>query len=121
MDSRDLGQWGERQAEKFLKRKGYNIVEKNFSCRYGEIDLIAKKGGFVAFIEVKLRKNAEHGAAMEFVTQAKQRRILTTAQMWLMKNECELQPRFDVIEVYAPRGEMTIRPDISHIENAFGM
>lgn len=119
MDSRELGIWGEAQAEKYLRRKGYFVIERNFSCRQGEIDIIAKKAGYLAFVEVKMRKNADFGAAMEFVTPAKQRRIISTAQLWLLKNPSDLQPRFDVIEIYAPMGEKTRKPEITHIEDAF--
>lgn len=119
MDSRGLGQYGEEQAVKYLKKKRAKIVDRNFKCRGGEIDIIYESGGYIVFAEVKLRKNAEHGAAMEFVTPAKQRRIILTAQVWLSLHPTELQPRFDVIEIYAPDGEKTRRPEINHIEDAF--
>ena len=113
------GDWGENRAVLYLRLHGYRILERNFRCRQGEIDVIAQKGGTVAFVEVKLRKDAEHGEAREFVTYAKQRRIITCAEVWLLKTGCELQPRFDVIEIYAPQGTETLRPAIRHIENAF--
>ena len=118
MDTRSLGRFGERQAAAYLRRKGYKITELNFSCRAGEIDVIAENEKYLVFAEVKLRKNADFGEAREFVTAAKQRRIITTAQMWLCTHESEKQPRFDVIEVYAPEGERgSVR--VNHIENAF--
>lgn len=116
---RELGDWGEDRAVLFLRLHGYAIVERNYRCRQGEIDIIARKRGVIAFIEVKLRKNAEHGEAKEFVTYAKQRRILTAAQIWLASNDIDLQPRFDVIEIYAPDGMETRRPMIRHLEGAF--
>ena len=119
MEKKELGTWGEDKAAFYLRKKGYTVIEKNFSCRFGEIDIIAKKGGMVAFVEVKLRKNNDFAAAREFVTYSKQRRIISTAQLWMMKNESELQPRFDVIEIYAPQGTSTRRPEITHIEDAF--
>ena len=70
-------------------------------------------------MEVKLRKDDRFGQAREFVTPAKQRRILTAASLYLAAHESEAQPRFDVIEVYAPAGEKTLFPRITHIENAF--
>lgn len=118
MDARTLGRFGEEQAAKYLRRKGYAIREQNFSCRGGEIDIIAENRDFVAFVEVKLRKNADFGAAREFVTASKQQRIIKTAQLWLMKTRCEKQPRFDVVEIYAPFGDKG-RITINHIENAF--
>ncbi len=118
MDKRSLGSFGERQAAAYLRRKGYNIIEMNFSCRAGEIDVIAENKEYVVFAEVKLRKNADHGEAREFVTAAKQRRIIKTAQLWLCTHESEKQPRFDVVEVYAPDGERG-RVTVNHIEDAF--
>lgn len=119
-DKGERGAWGEERAVLYLRLHGYRILERNFRCRQGEIDIIARRGGVVVFVEVKLRKNAEHGEAREFVTIAKQRRILSSAGLWLMKSGCELQPRFDVIEIYAPAGTKTLRPVIRHLENAFG-
>ena len=75
----------------------------------------------MAFVEVKLRKNADHGAAAEFVTAAKQRRVILTAERWLQQNPTDLQPRFDVIEVYAPDGLDTKRPEIHHLEDAYSL
>ena len=119
-DKKERGNWGEDRAVLYLRLHGYQILERNFRCRQGEIDIIARRGGVVAFVEVKLRKNAEHGEAREFVTIAKQRRILCSSGFWLARNGCELQPRFDVIEIYAPAGTKTLRPAIRHLENAFG-
>ena len=118
MDTRSLGQFGEEQAARYLRRRFYSIVERNYRCRFGEIDLIARRGGILAFVEVKLRKDDAHGEAREFVTAQKQQRVLAAAQLWLSQNETELQPRFDVIEVYAPNGENG-PVKIRHIENAF--
>ena len=90
----------------------------NYSCRFGEIDVIAEDRKFLVFVEVKLRKNAAFAQAREFVTSAKQQRVITAAQLWLSQNPTEKQPRFDVIEVYAPDGENG-KIQINHIENAF--
>ncbi len=114
-----LGHWGEAEAAIYLRSKGYVILSANFRCRMGEIDIIASKGGYIAFIEVKLRKNAEHGTAGEFVDKRKQSKIKTTASLWLEWNETELQPRFDVIEIYAPNGASERGMKINHIINAF--
>ena len=119
MTKSELGAWGEEKAATFLRRKGYRILEQNFRCRQGEIDIIARKRETIAFVEVKLRKNAEHGEAREFVTYSKQSRILLTAQLWMSQHEGEYQPRFDVIEVYAPQGINERNYRIEHLENAF--
>ena len=120
-DKKTLGNWGEDKAALYLRLHGYRIAERNFRCRQGEIDIIARKGDIVAFVEVKQRKNADFGEAREFVTFSKQRRVIAAAEFWLLKTRCELQPRFDVIEVYAPEGTKTLRPEINHIENAFSL
>lgn len=113
------GRWGEDLAAEFLKKKGWRIVGRNYSCRMGEIDIIAQKGRYIVFAEVKLRKSARFARAMEYVTEAKQRRIVTAAELWLQANPTKAQPRFDVIEVYAPEGLRTETPEINHIEDAF--
>ena len=118
MEKRELGNFGEERAARYLRRRGYRIVERNFRCRQGEIDIIAEKRGYLVFVEVKLRKNERFAEAREFVNAAKQRRILTAAQLWLAQHESSLQPRFDVIEVYAPAGERG-PVKIEHLENAF--
>ena len=120
-DQKERGNWGEDRAARYLRLHGYRIVERNFRCRQGESDVIARKGEIVAFVEVKQRKNADFGEAREFVTFSKQRRIIAAAELWLLKTGCELQPRFDVIEVYAPAGTRTLFPEINHIENAFSV
>lgn len=113
------GLWGEQQAAAYLKRRGYRILGQNYTCRFGEIDVIAADRKYVAFVEVKLRSTDRFAQAREFVGAAKQERIRTAASLWLAENETALQPRFDVIEIY---GNETMDPkqlDIRHIENAF--
>ena len=118
MDSRQKGGWGEERAARYLRLRAYRILDKNYRCRLGEIDLIARRGGFLVFVEVKLRRTDRSGEAREFVGRSKQERILATAQLWLQEHETSLQPRFDVIEIYAPDGPEG-RVKINHIENAF--
>ena len=116
MDFRHLiGSAGESVAANYLRRKRYKIIEQNFSCRFGEIDIIAQKAEYIVFVEVKTRKNEVFALAREFVTYSKQQRILKTAMLWLQQNETELQPRFDVIEVVGEGFGRKVR----HIENAF--
>ena len=114
MEKRELGSFGEKKAAEHLKGKGFRIVETNYSCRFGEIDIIAEDGRYLVFAEVKLRKDDLHGAAMEFVTPTKQKKIRKTAEYWLCCNQTELQPRFDVIEIYTGGGIK-----INHLEDAF--
>lgn len=114
-----LGRWGEEQAARFLERKGYAILETRYRKREGEVDLVAENDRFLCFVEVKLRKNTRMGEAREYVTAAKQRRVRTAALYYLTEHPDGLQPRFDVIEVYAPNGSETKAPVIRHWENAF--
>ena len=114
-----LGPWGETLAAAYLQKKRYQIVACNYKCRFGEIDLIAKNRKEIVFVEVKLRKSADFVQAREYVGFQKQNRIRTTAEIWLQANPTELQPRFDVIEIYAPDGMATTKPQIIHLEDAF--
>lgn len=113
------GAWGEALAAEYLREKGYRICDSGYACRFGEIDLIAEKGRFLAFVEVKLRKSDDFGRAGEYVDEKKRQRLRTTACHYLTSHRTRLQPRFDVIEVYAPEGTETRNPQIYHIEDAF--
>ena len=114
-----LGPWGETLAAAYLQKKRYQIVACNYKCRFGEIDLIAKNRKEIVFVEVKLRKSADFVQAREYVGYQKQNRIRTTAEIWLQANPTELQPRFVVIEIYAPDGLATTKPQIIHLVDAF--
>jgi putative endonuclease len=106
MKKTELGAWGENLAAAQLEKEGYRIRERNFRCRLGEIDIIAQKGDILAFVEVKLRKSSSHGEAREFVTASKQQKLRMTASFFLTGRPWaqDLQPRFDVLEIYAPQG-----------------
>ena len=119
-DTRQLGRFGEAVAAEYLRKKGYRLLGLNYRTRRGEIDLIASEGRYLVFAEVKLRKSSAFAQAREFVTPAKQRRVIAAAEDWLQKHPGTLQPRFDVLEVYAPEGTQTREPVIRHWENAFG-
>jgi len=119
-DKKLLGRWGEALTADYFRSKGYTITALNYATRFGEVDLIAESRKFVVFAEVKLRKDSRFAEAKEFVTREKQRRILAAAGQWLSENECGKQPRFDVVEIYAPDGMATEKPQIIHTEDAFG-
>ncbi len=114
-----LGVWGETLAASYLQKKHYNIVACNYRCRMGEIDLICQNRRYLVFVEVKLRKTDRFGTAREFVGADKQEKLKATAALWLQQNPTDLQPRFDVIEIYAPQGMQTKRPVITHLKDAF--
>ena len=113
------GAWGEALAAEYLRKKRYKIEAAGYSCKFGEIDLIVSNRKFLVFVEVKLRKSPDFAAAMEYVDRHKQDRLRTTASVYLSQNPTNLQPRFDVIEIYAPDGTATNRPEIRHLEDAF--
>lgn len=118
-DLRLLGRWGESKAAEWMRKNGYKLIGAGYRCRFGEIDLIATKGMFICFTEVKMRRNADFAQACEFVDNRKQQRLRRTAEHYLSEHATELQPRFDVVEIYAPQGISTKNPQINYIENAF--
>ena len=110
--SRAEGTWGEAEVANYLRRRGYTLLAHGFHCRFGEIDLIARRRGVTAMVEVKARASDRFAQAMEYVDARKQQRIRLTAQQWLAQQTDDPQVRFDVVEVY-PGGR------VRHIENAF--
>lgn len=114
-----MGAWGEALAAEYLRKKRYEVVAAGYHCRFGEIDLIVKDRKYLVFVEVKLRKSADFAKALEYVDRRKQDRLRITASMYLSQNPTALQPRFDVIEIYAPEGMTTRKPEIRHMEDAF--
>lgn len=113
------GAWGEAIAAEYLRYKHYKIEAVGYYCRFGEIDLIVSDRKYLVFVEVKLRKSGSFAKAMEYVDRRKQDRLRITASMFLSQNPTKLQPRFDVIEIYAPEGSSTLNPQIRHLEDAF--
>ena len=118
-ESRLLGRWGEELAARELRARGCEILASGWRCRFGEIDLIARDGDYLCFVEVKLRKDGRVAQAREFVDRRKQEKLRTTAQLYLAEHPTQLQPRFDVVEIYAPQGLATRVPEIYVIPDAF--
>lgn len=118
MKNNASGTAGENAAANYLLSRGYKISERNFRCRYGEIDIIAEKDGCIVFAEVKTRKTDAFGRPAEFVNMAKREKIRKTALVYT--GDPDVRMRFDVIEIlYEERfGEFWIKK-INHIENAF--
>ena len=119
VQSRGKGAWGRDYAAAYLRRRGYRILARNYSCRFGEIDIIAADRHYVVFVEVKLRASDRFVRAGAYVTPAKQARIRTAASLWLAEHETALQPRFDVIEIYGDADTPRRQRRINQIENAF--
>lgn len=111
------GKFGEDKATKYLEDLGYEIICNNFSCMQGEIDIIAKEGRELIFVEVKTRSSKKYGEAKEAVNKNKQKHLLSAIKYYLYKNNLENELiRIDVIEVYLRKG-ITI---INHIKQAIG-
>jgi putative endonuclease len=116
---RALGAEGEARAARFLARRGYRIVDRNVRAGGVEVDLIARRGGVVVFVEVKTRRSLRHGPPELAVDGAKQRRLIRAATAWLTENPARFRSaRFDVIACTAPE-----RPgdawQIDHLPGAF--
>ncbi len=112
-----LGRWGEEAAARYLRKQGMKILERNMRTPVGEIDIIARQGKTLVFVEVKTRRSLAFGSPLEAVGQFKQRQIRRTAQWYLGQGKGRgLQPRFDVVAVHA----IGDRAEIEHIVNAFG-
>ena len=114
-----VGAWGEALAWEYLRKKRYTLEAAGFHCRFGEIDLIVRNKHFLVFVEVKLRKSDAFARAADHVDPRKQRRLISTASFYLSQHPTELRTRFDVIEIYAPQGALTVEPQIHHLEDAF--
>ena len=114
---RALGELGECLAEQHLLAKGYRIRERNFRIREGEIDLIAEIGGTLVFVEVRARKGARMGTAIESLTPAKQRRLIVLAEAYgQVREDLPEDQRIDVIALdLSPSGKLL---SVEHIEGA---
>jgi putative endonuclease len=113
---RHTGESGESIAVKFLKKNGYKIIEQNYRCKLGEIDIIARDSRVLAFIEVKARRTEEFGGPKRAVTFRKQRKISMVALNYLKETEqMGKKARFDVVAIRLLPGD----PDVEIIKNAF--
>jgi len=112
-----LGAIGESIAVTFLQGAGFSIVERNFRCVCGELDIVARDGRTIVFVEVKCRNNEIYGPPQLAVTPFKQRQISKAALVWLSKRKLyDAEARFDVVAIVLHEGDL---PDIEHIKNAF--
>ncbi|MGH7785003.1 MAG: YraN family protein [Candidatus Binatia bacterium] len=111
-----LGREGERIAERYLKKKGYKLVERNYRCAVGELDLIVLDRRVIVFVEVKTRTGPGFGSPLEAVEFRKQHKMIQAAQFFLTaRNLNQREARFDVVGVSWPGAQ----PLVEHIENAF--
>ena len=112
----NLGLIGEKLVKRYLIRRFYKILKCNYNSKYGEIDIIAKRGKYLVFVEVKTRSKNSYGSPAEYVTKQKQQKIIKTAYSFVFKYPYNLYYRFDVAEVYENSGKF----NINYIKNAFG-
>ncbi|MDR2088099.1 MAG: YraN family protein [Clostridiales Family XIII bacterium] len=115
-----LGKWGERRAARYLEGKGFVVLQTNFRCRVGEIDIVAREGAVLVFAEVKTRADLLYGLPCEAVTEQKQKQLARVAEVYLSMlpraaPAAEQHLRFDVIEILVHGGRAWIR----HIREAF--
>lgn len=110
-EKRALGFRGEGRAVKFLKKSGYEVLHRNFRCPFGEVDIIAQKGGVLCFIEVKTRSSDYFGAPNQAVDKKRQSRYIDSARYYFANREIDCTVRFDIIEIMDGK--------INHIESAF--
>jgi len=111
-----LGKAGEQVAEQYLKNKGYKLIERNYRCPLGELDLIVLDRRVVVFVEVKTRSGHGYGSPLEAVEFRKQRKLIQAAQYFLSEKKLhQRDARFDVVGISWPGRE----PVVEHIENAF--
>ena len=116
LNNRLSGAWGEELALRYLRRRGYTLVERNYRTRYGELDLILRHQNTLVFVEVKTRRGVGFGDPLEAVTARKQATIRALAERYLSERGPDLdEVRFDVVGILAGEGG----PTVTHIENAF--
>jgi putative endonuclease len=113
-----LGKEGEKVAERYLRKKGYRVVERNYRCMSGEVDLIVLDRRVIVFVEVKTRTGHRFGTPLEAVEFRKQRKMIQAAQFFLnQKKLYQRDARFDVVGISWPGDD----PVVEHIQNAFEM
>lgn len=114
-NSQKQGQEGEMLAKNYLLKEGYEIVELNYRYKKYEIDIIAKKGETMVFVEVKTRKNSTFGEPEIFVTRQKQGFVIAAANQYLKDNNISLESRFDIIAIIQLNNTRTVK----HLEAAY--
>jgi putative endonuclease len=116
MGKKEIGQKGEDIAATFLRKKGFIILERNYHCKYGEIDLVVKKKGFLVFVEVKARSSMDFGTPEEAVTPAKLEKIIATGYFYQSQHQDAPQAmRVDVIAIEFDEKGKLMR--LEHLQN----
>ena len=111
----ETGKQGEAEAVRYLQEKGYEIVARNYRHQHAEIDLIAKKGRLLVFVEVKTRSNLSYGNPEEFVSYTKAKLVMKAAEYYIFSHDWLFDIRFDIVAVTLASPEWQVK----HIEDAF--
>ena len=117
MNINKQGHWGEIYAARYMQKNGYDLMAAGFRCREGELDIVAFKGNYLCFVEVKARSAGAISEPREAVDTEKQRKIIASAKIFSQRHPHPEQDRFDVCEVYLDENMQPVK--INYIENAF--
>lgn len=109
MDNRQTARWGEDLAAQYLAREGCTVLQRNWRCPYGEIDIIAQEGNTLLFVEVKTRRRVDAALPREAVDERKQRRLRQCATLYLDLFYPDAVCRFDVVEVWWQSGTACVQ------------
>ncbi len=114
-----LGGWGESIAARYLRDKGYKILAAGYRCRFGELDIIAQKDCIIVFVEVKTRSSSTYMRPALAVTPAKLKKMKSTAELFLQRENISLASRFDIVEIIANK-DLSFPPrEINHMEDIY--
>ena len=120
MTTRQVGRLCERAVCADLQKRGAQVLATNYTCREGELDIIAREDEYIVFVEVKARQSSSFGTPAQAVTRAKQKKLILAAQKYLMETGIEAAVRFDVAQVfYRPDGDTITAVCVDYIEGAF--
>lgn len=111
----DFGKRGEKAAAAFLEQRGYTLLERNYRYLKAEVDLVARKGDVLAFVEVKSRKSDDYGPVAETVTAKKIKLMVMAADHYVVERDLDVEVRFDIVTVTENHGRL----ELEHLKSAF--
>ena len=111
----ETGKQGEQEATRFLQENGYEIMARNFRYQHAEVDLIARKGKLLVFVEVKTRTNLSFGNPEEFVSYTKAKLVMKAAEHYIFTHDWQFDVRFDILAISIAGADIKVK----HVEDAF--
>jgi len=119
--TREIGKAYESLAQQYLEVEGLTLIEKNFTCKFGEIDLVMQHDDYLVFVEVRYRKSLRFGSGADSVSHTKQSRLISSAQYYLQRHKkfAQWNCRFDVLSITRQNQQPQQQPAIEWIQNAF--